>query len=601
MGRVRRLPLRRRQPFSAWKAGPQGRPRPPITGYWDILSNVQETETIAPIVGWDKGLTDDTALLTTTDKAALDITSDICLVACIRPDVIASGSYQRIFGKWGASGSFSYGLGLSPTGQIALHLSPNGTTLSNENSGVTAPLTNVLEDGEKFWIAGAIDSTNAATTGRDKKYWWRRDGDTTWTQLGVTQTNTPAQNIFSGGGDLSIGRLPGDTTLQFSGTIYEIKVYNGIGAFTAPEQGTLVAHAYMRGEWANDTYDDGLGNTWTRTDGTWKADPIYTLDISIGGLTGARFPHYANDSTVMVPDSGNDSLSLWSYANGINITELGTTGTQTQLDGARSAVVDATGAYAFVVSLESNRFSVYDIRQNSPQLVTSIQDATNLGGARAIIRVGNYCFVTCRDTARLTSVNVSDPTNPQIADSINHANLTDARGLVYYTTGSEETVYVAANSVNRVTAIDVSDPENLAYFTSLQDNTNLDGVHELILFEDTLICACVNTPGRVTKLSIGFPSPTLTFQSTYTFNTITQSMYSIDFDIQTGYVFVSNLDLGWVVMLDANGASFDHIFSVRPTGITSGGGVYIDQVKKLLTVVSFDEGAIALMKISGTT
>lgn len=548
-------------------------------------------------VGWDKGVLDSTALLTTTDKAQLDITSDVCLIACIRPDQIATGSYQRIFGKWGASGAFSYGLGLSPTGQITLHLSPNGTTLSNENSGATAPLTGLLDDGEKFWIAGAVDSTNAATTGRDKKYWWRRDGDTAWTQLGVTQTNTPAQNIFSGAGDLSIGRLPGDTTSQFNGTIYNVEVYNGIGAFTAPGQGTLVASANMRTPWTADSYSDGLGNTWTRANGTWKADPLFTVATATG-LTGARFPHRASDTTVMVPDSLGNSLSVWSFASGNNIVLKGSTGSKADLTGARSAVVDATGAYAFVVSLESDYFAVYDLRSDVPQPVAAIQDAVNLNGARGIIREGNYCFVTARDGDRVTSVKVTDPTNPVVVSSITHANLDDVRGLAYI----NGYVLAAANTPNRITSIDVSNPENLVYGSSLQDNTNLSGIHEIAIFEDAAICACVNSPGRITSVDVHDPL-SMSVTGSLSLGILTQSMYSLEVDAVTGYVYVSNLDLGWVVMADLNntGAVPSFLYAVRPGTLTTGGGVYLDPQRRVLIVVSYDEGTIALMKISGQT
>lgn len=595
MGRINRLALRRRQPFTFWRTR-QGRETPVVPvlsgGYWGIDATISPTNTPTDAVGWDKGTTDDTALLTTTDKAALDITGDMCLVACIRPDVIASGAQQRIFGKWGASGAFSYGLTISSVGRIEIVFSTTGSNISTEGSGATAPLTGVVNDGEKFWIAAAIDVNNGAA-GRDKKYWWKRDGDAAWTQLGVTQTNTPNQTIFSGAGDLSIGRFPGDTTAQFNGTIYNVEVYNGIGAFTAPGQGTLVASANMRTPWASDTYSDGLGNTWTRTDGTWKVDPIYTVTSSTG-LVGARFPHYVNDTVAMVPDSGDDSLSLWSYASGTSIVKKGTTGTQTTLDGARSAVIDATGAYAFVVSLESSRFSVYDVRQDTPQLVTSIQDTTQLGGARAIIRVGDYCYVTARDTARVTSVKVADPTNPVIVSSITHANLTDARGIVW---NGANHVIVAANSVDRITSIDMSNPESLVYGGSLQDATNLDGIHEIAMYGNAAICACVNLPGRVTAIDMTSPTAPV-FKSTLSLSVLTQSMYSIE--IMGNYAYVSNLDLGWIVMIDVTNwlTSLSFVYATRPGTLTTGGGLYIDANKNLMPVVSYDEGTIALMKIN---
>lgn len=606
MGRVR-LPLRRRSSFSFWK-GRQGRltpPIPPLTGWWGIQNPIDvELDGDPAAYGWYKLTADTTALLTTTDKAALDITGDICLVACIRPTVIASGTTQRIFGKWGSSGQFAYGLGLSTGGLIQLTFSTNGTSISVESSGATAPLSNLLEDGEKFWIAAAMDANNGAS-GRTKKYWWRREGDPNWTQLGVTQTSTPNQSIFSGSGDVGIGRFPGDTASGFQGWIYNIEIYDGIGTFTTPGEGTLVAAAEMREPWSGGTYDDGIGNTWTETTGSsqWSLDPIYRTYWDPGSPgSGPRFPVIVNDSKFMVPFGDTDGASLWRYDRGGAIAKLGEITTTAQLDGARAAVMSADNKYAFTVSLEGDYFATVDVTGDVPRVVASIQDTTNLNGARSIVRKGDYCYVTARDGARVTSVNVSNPLSPSVAHSVTHANLTDCRGIAVHPT--EDYVIVACDSVDRITSVNISDPNSLTYGSSVQDTTHLDGAHELVLYNNggtvAALVACVNSPGRIAPLDVTDPMAMIP-NGSYTLGTLTQSAYDIAIDYALGKMFVVNLDLGWITIWDVTPAPGDIQFQFAFRPATTGGGLAYDEASRTLVFVSYDESIVETLRVTGTS
>ena len=69
-----------------------------------------------------------------------------------------------------------------------------------------------------------------------------------------------------------MGMLPGGGNMQ-DGELRVVRIYNGIGAGTAPGQGTLVADVPLAGNWLNGPQTDPQGTVWTLAGGPWAYVP----------------------------------------------------------------------------------------------------------------------------------------------------------------------------------------------------------------------------------------------------------------------------------------------------------------------------------------
>jgi hypothetical protein len=111
------------------------------------------------------------------------------------------------------------------------------------------------------WVAVTLDVDNgndASVT----KFWSSLDG-VTWKQMGDA-FNGSLGNIFPSTTPINIGANTGGTASLFNGLVQDVRIYNGIGANTAPGQGTLVGHFDASRTWPGATYTDETGKVWTR-------------------------------------------------------------------------------------------------------------------------------------------------------------------------------------------------------------------------------------------------------------------------------------------------------------------------------------------------
>lgn len=154
---------------------------------------------------------------TTPDTAALDITGSIDLQAKVDPVVWASGGNSPVLFKDGGSNA-SYGLNITNTGFLKLHLSADGSTLLTATSSAISPGV----AGTPIWIRATwLQSTGVV------QFFTSSDGSS-WTQLGTDQSIAIA-SIFSGTGTLRVGTAAGFFAAHFNGKIYRAIVKNGIG------------------------------------------------------------------------------------------------------------------------------------------------------------------------------------------------------------------------------------------------------------------------------------------------------------------------------------------------------------------------------------
>jgi len=178
-----------------------------------------------------------------------------------------------------------------------------------------------------------------------------------------------------------------------------------------------------------------------------------------GDLSCALPPPIPNDLTVenLTVNGGNF------FQTSTSPTIAGSVRDSAQLGGTHSVYV--SGKYAYVAASNSNRLTIVDVSDPSaPTIAGSVQNGL-LFGARSVYVSGKYAYVAAFDADRLTIVDVSDPSAPTITGSVQDGRLNGAFSV--YVSGKY--AYVAAVNVSRLTIVDVSDPSAPTIAGSVQN------------------------------------------------------------------------------------------------------------------------------------
>jgi hypothetical protein len=213
--------------------------------------------------------------ISSPSAAALNITSDIDLVAYIAPDSWTptyANSDMAIISKYdNTTNQRSYYFTLktsasgASSGKLGLILSTTGSTSATQAlSSVTPGFT----DGTGYWVR----VTWRASDGR-VQFFTSNDVSTTapgsviWTQLGTNQSIVIA-SIFTGTAELEIGAsAQGTASTYFVGKVYRAAVYNGI-AGTLAFDANFATHNVSTANWSNaakTTFAEGSANAATVT------------------------------------------------------------------------------------------------------------------------------------------------------------------------------------------------------------------------------------------------------------------------------------------------------------------------------------------------
>lgn len=191
----------------------------------------------------------------TTDKAALDITGDITLIAYVAPNDWTPGAKQALVAKRAAS-NFSYMLASftsSTNPFISMEWSADGSTGRNANTSYAGLVT----DGVGMWVAAQLDvddgaSSHLATFYRSSDPPGTAIGAVTWTTVGTaTASGGGTTSLFSGSARLEIGSISSGTASLTAGKAYRAAVKSGLMS-----GGTIVA------DWSKGVGTDAYGNTW---------------------------------------------------------------------------------------------------------------------------------------------------------------------------------------------------------------------------------------------------------------------------------------------------------------------------------------------------
>jgi len=211
----------------------------------------------------------DGAMVSTTDKAVLDITGDLDLRVDVQPDNWRSTRAHLLMCKYNTTGSQrSWIFYIDRYGYLRFGWSVSGTTTFTTAS--TTPVTGL---GRKA-LRVTLDVNNGSG-GLTVTFYTADTITGSWTQLGNQVVGTGGTtSIFSSSAVVMVGAIPNGASAVFGragfalgtilidpfvGRIYRAQVYNGIG-------GTLVADMNPGSQSAGTTsWSDGLStpNTWT--------------------------------------------------------------------------------------------------------------------------------------------------------------------------------------------------------------------------------------------------------------------------------------------------------------------------------------------------
>jgi len=174
--------------------------------------------------------------------------------------------------------------------------------------------------------------------------------------------------------------------------------------------------------------------------------------------------------------------------------------------------VKVVGNYAYVTARDSNSLAIIDVTDpTNPTLVGTLQDNTLLDSISNVYVDGKYAYTTARVANSLVVIDVSDPTTPTIIGSlVDNVNLESTIDVVVR--GSY--AYVIASLASSLTVIDVSDPTTPTLVGTLIDNTNLNSCNALFLSGNFVYVACGGTTRALTVIDVTDPTnPTFSGQN----------------------------------------------------------------------------------------
>lgn len=177
--------------------------------------------------------------------------ADHCVIWHGTLDDVSPSSHQTLCGNYSGGNGFILRIDPITSDYLRTYISSGVTTISD------VKLSSVFSDGEEMWVA----VTNALTGSYSmtSKFWYSSDG-TSWSQLGSTQVDSGTASTATA--DMWVGSYDSAAAVSMSGKVYDVEFYTGIGANTAPGQGTLVAE-FRADAPIEPRYRDSTGKIWT--------------------------------------------------------------------------------------------------------------------------------------------------------------------------------------------------------------------------------------------------------------------------------------------------------------------------------------------------
>lgn len=249
--------------------------RYPLSPYYGKIPRNTQVRQSMPTAGGDMDLyarhvePDDSGLVSTVDKATLDIVGDIDIRIELTP---AYGwrppSQQCLAAKWvGTAGRESWVLMLRYDGILQVITSQTGSDVGTFYTSIPLPyLTTPARLALRFTLDVNLGGTQKVAT------FYTSDSITgTWTMLGPAQTTAGITSIAASTSDLEVGSgndggSPFSTTTSFVGKVHGFELYSGIaGTKVADYKPNRAGNTVGSTSWADTCATPNTWNVVTKT------------------------------------------------------------------------------------------------------------------------------------------------------------------------------------------------------------------------------------------------------------------------------------------------------------------------------------------------
>ena len=300
-----------------------------------------------------------------------------------------------------------------------------------------------------------------------------------------------------------------------------------------------------------------------------------------------------------------DSLTSIDISNPSSLSQLDSF-TSAGLDGAFGVAVDSTNGVAYVAANQADSVVAIDISNPSSLAELSTLTTPELEGSsrvrldpvNSIAYVMSAKFVTDRFVGRLTSIDISDPSNLVQLDSFTSAGLDNARNFDIDPTNGVACVLGYNDAV--ITSIDISNPSSLAQLDTFT-STDLAGPNAVAI--DTInnvAYVAARNADRLVAIDISNPSNLAQLDS-FTSAALDGPMYlALDTTNGVAYVVSTLHVVDTITSIDiSNPSSLVQLDSLASSAIDRPEGISLDLINGVAYVVSGDStGSITSIDIS---
>lgn len=179
----------------------------------------------------------------------------------------------------------------------------------------------------------------------------------------------------------------------------------------------------------------------------------------------------------------------------------------------------------------------------------SLYSSLSVTAPNGIAVSGNTAYVTNSSARTITSIDITDPTNMSILDTLTGTSMSGAAGIQV----SGNVAYVCSQFSDSITSIDITDPSNMVELHSLVHSTFLNYASDLKIVGNI---AYVVSPGTYSIVAINISNPSAMFRISQFSSASVDSVYTIDVKDGIGYItsfnsdLIASVDLSTMTLLD---------------------------------------------------
>jgi len=205
-----------------------------------------------------------------TSNYTMAVTGDLTVIAKIRAADWTPSVLKIIACQTDGATDRNWNFYLQTTGALVFSYSTDGTaTVTKTSSAVLQTAASLTDNASDIWVKATHDVDNGAG-GNDVKFWYSTD-ETTWTQLGTTQTTAGTVTRYNSTTAHRVGMMGSSWWASWAGRIYGVWAYSDLTETTCVLSPDFTTTPWSAGVTSG---ADAQGNTWTLTNAyiDWDQD-----------------------------------------------------------------------------------------------------------------------------------------------------------------------------------------------------------------------------------------------------------------------------------------------------------------------------------------